>query len=104
MGIDAAEVVLIFVLIVLTVLLIVLGIQVFLILKEFRKTVTKANKVLDDTGTITQSVSGPLSNLSSIGTSFKFGSVLTVVKIIRGLLDKEKTTRSVSSGQGKEKE
>lgn len=95
MGIDTAEVVLIFVLVILTGLLIVLGIQVFLILRELRKTVDKANKVLDDTGSITQSVSVPLANLSTVGTSFKIGSVMTVLKIVKSFLDKEKSTKEI---------
>ena len=71
---DSAQIILIIVIILLTVLLAVLGIQVFFILKEFRKTVSKANKVLDNTNVITQSVSAPISSLSSIATGIKTGA------------------------------
>mgnify|MGYP001607612872 CR=1 FL=1 len=71
---DSAQIILIIVIILLTVLLAVLGIQVFFILKEFRKTVSKANKVLDNTSVITQSVSAPISSLSSIATGIKTGA------------------------------
>lgn len=74
MVIDTAQAVLLFVLIVLTILLVVLGIQVFFILKEFRQTVSKANKVLDDTSAITESVSAPLSSLSTITSGIKAGA------------------------------
>ena len=57
--IDPAQTALFIVIIVLTVLLVILGIQVFFILRELRKTITKVNKVLDYTESITESVSKP---------------------------------------------
>lgn len=72
---DPAQTALFLVIIALTVLLIVLGIQVFFILRELRKTVEKANKVLDDTGTITESVSGPISSFSSLAMGLKTGAM-----------------------------
>lgn len=80
--IDTAQVVLLVVVVILTVLLIVLGIQVFHILRELRRTVSKANKVLDDTGTITESVSGPISNLSNLVSGLRTG--VTLARILRG--------------------
>ena len=74
--IDPAQTALFLVIIVLTILLLILGIQVFFILKEFRKTLAKANKVLDDTGLITESVSVPISNLSSVVAGIKAGTLL----------------------------
>lgn len=71
---DPAQTALFLVILVLTILLIVLGIQVFFILREFRKTIEKTNKVLDDTGTITKSVSGPISSLSSLTMGLKTGA------------------------------
>ncbi len=78
--------VLLFALLVLTILVLVLGVQVFFILRELRRTVTKANKVLDDAGVITESVSGPVSTLSSLATGVKTGA------LIAGLL-KRKTSK-----------
>jgi len=71
---DSAQIILIIVIILLAILLIALGVQVFFILKELRKTVSKANKVLDNTNVITQSVSTPISSLSSIATGIKTGA------------------------------
>jgi hypothetical protein len=68
---DIAQVALFVVIIVLAILLVALGIQVFFILREFHKTVTKANRVLDDTEAITHSVSAPLSSLSGIAMGLK---------------------------------
>ncbi len=71
---DSAQIILFIVIILLAILLLALGIQVFFILREFRKTVFKANKVLDNTNVITQSVSFPISSLSSIATGIKTGA------------------------------
>ncbi len=89
MSIDSAELVLIFVLVVLTVLLLVLGIQVFFILRELRRTVTKANKVLSDTEVITGSVSDKISGASSLISGLKVGSIISILKIIKGVLTRE---------------
>jgi hypothetical protein len=68
---DFAQVALFIVIVVLAVLLVALGIQVFFILREFRKTVSKANEVLDNTSAITKSVSTPLSSLSNFTSGLK---------------------------------
>lgn len=87
MNIDAAQGVLLFVLVVLTSLLLVLGIQVFFILKELKRTVSKANKVLDDTGVITESVSGPVSAFSSLAAGIKTG--VTIASFLKGKKKKD---------------
>lgn len=79
--IDPAQTALFLVIVVLALLLVVLGVQVFFILRELRRTITKTNKILDDTGSITESVSTPLSSLSSLAMSIKAGA--RVVKFLR---------------------
>ncbi len=74
--IDTAQAVLLFVLLILTILVLILGIQVFFILRELRQTVAKANKVLDDAGVITESVSGPIATISSLTSGIKTGALL----------------------------
>ncbi|OGH08478.1 MAG: hypothetical protein A2152_04035 [Candidatus Levybacteria bacterium RBG_16_35_6] len=74
--IDPAQTALFLVIVVLAILLVVLGIQVFFILRELRRTITKTNKILDDTGQITESVSTPLSSLSALAMSLKTGARL----------------------------
>lgn len=71
---DAAQIALILIISLLTTMILVLGIQVFLILKEFKKTLEKANKVLDNTNDITESVSTPISALSTILMGIKTGA------------------------------
>lgn len=80
--IDPAQAMLFLVIVVLTILLLILGIQVFFILRELRKTIEKANKVLDDTGVITESVSKPISSLSSLTMGLKTGA--RIAKILNG--------------------
>lgn len=84
---DPAQTALFLVIIILTLLLVVLGIQVFFILRELRKTIDKANKVLDDTGLITESVSKPISSLSTLTMGLKTGA--TIARILQGKSKKE---------------
>lgn len=63
-------------------MLTLIGAQLFLILKEFQKTVQKFNKVLDDGGTISESISKPMSMLSDTVMGIKGGA--TVLKMFRG--------------------
>ena len=85
--IDPAQTALFLVIIVLTILLLILGVQVFFILRGLRQTIDKANKVLDDTGVITESVSGPISNLSSLATELK--PVLQLPSFLKRKLKRE---------------
>ena len=64
--IDFTQLLLAFVILVITVMLSVISVQVYFILREFRHTLTKANKVLDDTGVISESVSKPISILATV--------------------------------------
>lgn len=85
---DAAQIILVVVIVLLALLLLALGVQVFFILRELKKTVSKANKVLDNTETITQSVSTPISSLSSIATGIKTGA--TFINLIKKIILNEK--------------
>lgn len=89
---DIAQITLFVVIIILAIVLVALGVQVFFILRDFRKTVFKANKVLDNTNTITQSVSAPISSLSSIASGIKAGAsfIQLFKKIISGGKKKHK--------------
>lgn len=57
----------------LTILLVVLGMQVFLILKEFRSSVQKTNKMLDDAGKVTQTVSGGVESMGGFMNGIRSG-------------------------------
>lgn len=71
--IDTTQILLIAVITVLTVILTVIGIQLIYILREFRKTVEKINKILDDTGVISESIAQPVAGVSSLLTGIKAG-------------------------------
>lgn len=71
---DLAQFLIFIVILVLTILLVVLGVQVFFILRDLKETISKANKVLDNTSEITESVSTPLSNFSSVISGLKTGA------------------------------
>lgn len=79
---DTAQLLLTIIIVLLAIILIGLSVQVFLILREFKKTVSKANKILDDTGVITESISNPLSNLSNLTSGLKIGALLA--KLLTG--------------------
>ncbi len=81
--IDGTQALLTVVIIVLTIILSVIFVQVYFILKEFRATLSKANKVLDDTGIISESVSRPVSMLSSMLIGLKGGS--TIMKFLSSI-------------------
>ena len=74
--VDATQFLLVFVIVVITVMLSVISVQVFFILREFRNTLTKVNKVLGDAGVVSESVSRPVSLLSSMLMGIKGGSSL----------------------------
>jgi len=65
------QVVLIFILAILTVALVGIGIYVILVLKELRETIQKANLIIDDVETLTNIVSNPLSLITGVINGFK---------------------------------
>lgn len=62
--IEPAQILLIIVVSTLTVLLTIIGIQVFFIFQEVRRSIQKMNKILDDAGLISESVAKPISSIS----------------------------------------
>ena len=75
--IDSVQLVLLVVIITLTILLVVLGIQVYFILKELRTTVTKTNKLLDTSNEIAENVAVPVESVSSLIDDVSTGTILT---------------------------
>lgn len=77
--IDPVQAVLLFVILLLAILFVILGIQVFLILRELRTTVVKTNKILDDVDSLTTSISEPISFVS--GLLFSSKTLTTIAKL-----------------------
>lgn len=82
--IDLTQLVLIVVVSSLTIVLLLVGIQVYKILVEVRQSVVKMNKILDDTGQISESVAKPISAVSGFFLGFKGGTILkSVLKVLK---------------------
>lgn len=90
---DTVQVLLIAAVIVLTIMLVAFGLQVFYILRELRKTIHKLNRVLDNTESITESVSAPISSFSAMLTGMKGGAT------IAGFLKKLREKKGLPSGR-----
>lgn len=88
--VDPVQMILLIVIIILTILLVVLGIQVFLILRDLRITVKRANEVLKNVDSITENIDGPLSAFSSLVLGLKSGSLFTVAKLVKSFLGRDK--------------
>lgn len=71
--------VLLFVVIALTFLLLMLGLQIYYILREVRRTIERTNRMIEDVETITHSLSGGISQLSNLTTGLKFGAVIASI-------------------------
>lgn len=92
---DTVQSLLIAVVIVLTVMLVIVGFQVFYILREIRKTIDKANRVLNNAEHISESVKAPISSLSSMLVGIKSGTA--IAEIIKKLREKSQQNK-LSSG------
>jgi len=77
---DSAQILLIIVVMVLTAILTLVGVEVFFILRELRQTVKKTNKILDDSGLITESIAKPIAGFSGFLTGLKDSA--NIVKIL----------------------
>ena len=74
------QIVLIFILAILTVVLVGVGVYVILVLREFRETIQKANLIIDDVENLTNAVSNPLSIVTG---------VIEGIKAVKNLKNKE---------------
>lgn len=82
--IDPVQAVLLFVIVLLTILFVVLGIQIFFILKDFRQVMTRANRILDSIEAISESISEPVVTLSNMfGSASSLGVVAKVISMFK---------------------
>lgn len=88
---DPIQIALTCVISVLAVILFIVGLEVFQILKELKKTLEKINKILDDTGRISESVAAPVEEASEFLIGLKKGmSFLNSVTKLSKFFKKEK--------------
>ena len=68
---DAAQIILVVAVCVLTAILALVGFEVFLIFRELRKTVRKVNQIADDASSVSGAISHQITNLSEFVSSLK---------------------------------
>lgn len=82
--IDTVQAVLLFVIVLLTILFVVLGIQVFYILKDLRQTIKKTNDILENVENISDGVSNGLNSFSGIfDSASSLGSLARLLSIFK---------------------
>lgn len=86
--VDPIQILLTVVITTLTVLLVIIGIEVFQILKEFKKMMEKVNLMMDDVHRVTKSIADPIEEASGFIMGLKRG--VNFFKAISRLLEKDK--------------
>jgi len=91
---EITQILLIIVVLALTSIMSIVGVEVFFIFKELRKSIKKFNKMLDDMGLITESVAKPIAGFSGFITGLKSGAdaIKLLTKDNRKREKKEKTS------------
>ena len=103
--IDPVHILLIFVITTLTVLLFIIGLEVFQILKELKKTLEKVNRILNDTGRITNSIATPVEEASEFLLGLKKGvNFLNSVSKFFKDKDSQKKIEEIEEVEEEEKE
>lgn len=101
--IDSTQILLTIVVLVLTTLLTIVGVEVFLILRELRESIRKMNKILDDAGLISESVAKPISGISDLATGL--GALAEFIKkFLKEGKNEEKKEESISTKVSVDKE
>lgn len=82
--IDTVQAVLLFVIVLLTILFIVLGIQVFYILRDLRQTIKRTNNILEDVERVSEGASSAFESVSGVfGGASTLKSILNIVSLFR---------------------
>lgn len=82
---DATQAILLSIAVVLAVFIVVIGIQTFFTLKDLRKTLKKANKLMDDADDIVSQVKKPIETAGSIFTAVTAGAgIAHILKRLTG--------------------
>lgn len=84
---DPVQITIIIISFILTLLLVVLGIQVWYILKEIRISIMKVNSMLDDAKKVTLTVGDSVSGMAGVASGIR--AALSVFKVFRKPVEKE---------------
>lgn len=89
--IDALQILLAAVIASLTVVLIIIGIEFWLILKEMKKSITKMNAIIDDTQVVTKAVAETVEDARGFLSGLKHGAgLIKAVKKLAKNINEEK--------------
>lgn len=86
---DLTQTILLSVIIVLTIFLAVIGFQIFFVIREFRKTLFRANKLLDDADDLLGQVKRPIETAGNLLTSAAAG--MGIAHILRKVVKHERS-------------
>ena len=89
---DATQAVLLSIIVVLAIFLVVIGFQAFFTLKELRKTLKKADKLMDDVDGIASQIRKPIESAGNIFTAVSAGA--GIAQIIKRLTADNKHERN----------
>lgn len=82
--IDTVQAVLLFVIVLLTILFVVLGIQIFYILRDLRQTIRRTNSILENVEGVSSGISNSLESVSSMfGGASTLKSIVNIVSMFR---------------------
>lgn len=81
---DATQLLLVLVVLVLTVMLVVIGVQVSFILRELKRSIDKLNRVLDNAEEITETIGKPAAGVTSLLAGLREG-----IQLFRSLKKRE---------------
>lgn len=82
--IDTVQAVLLFVIVLLTILFVVLGIQVFYILRDLRQTIKKTNNILDNVENVSAGLTNSFNSVTNMfGGASTIGSIAGLLSMFR---------------------
>lgn len=88
---DTTQAIILTVIIVLTIFLAIIGYQLFFVLKEFRLTLKKTNKILEDTQDFITQVKKPIESANSVITAITTGA--GIARFLKRIKEEEKHER-----------
>ncbi len=90
--VDTLQLSVFLIIVILTILVVVLGVQVFFILRDLKYTILKINKILEDAGIVSEAIARPVGAFSTLTTSIKAGStVVTLFKKVLSAVERKET-------------
>ena len=94
---DITQAVILTVIVILTIFLLVIGFQAFFVLKDLRKTLTRMNKLVEDTDNIVEQVKKPVESAGNLFAAVATGAgIAHLIKRIQHLKDKNDRSRPQS--------